>query len=140
MTEEDHQKKEIRVQCFADPRGHIYRYIHQSKSTLWKIGRWWLQLLVRSCSVLNLPCHPQAPACMHVQVTVHEPYPCLSQFRPTLISKRCCSTKHLRIFISDVYIYFLRINLSPFWQQILTHTTSLSCLGIHFVITSFYLH
>ncbi|MFS7953733.1 hypothetical protein Hanom_Chr07g00622061 [Helianthus anomalus] len=45
-----------------------------SKSTLWKIRRWWRQLLVRKLPIHHSPCHSQPPTQVNLNVTMHKPY------------------------------------------------------------------
>jgi len=45
-------------------------------STLREIRGWRWQLLVSPLSILNYPCHFQAPTGMHFKVAMHEPNTC----------------------------------------------------------------
>jgi len=57
----DREKQNIKVSIF---------------STLGEIRGWRWQLLVAPLSILNYPCHFQAPTGMHFKVAMHEPNTC----------------------------------------------------------------
>jgi hypothetical protein len=52
-----------------------------ARLALWQIRWWRRELLVRQFAIEYQPCHFQAPANVHLQVTVHEPHTCTRHYQ-----------------------------------------------------------